>query len=204
MVFKSSFTGMLVAFLVTSPVSLGQSGGKTATVHLRVVNCLGEDLLGDAQVELFRSAAYGQDFSKRFQQNVARNITYGVYHLRARAPGFYSADRDILVFQPEVWVVTGLSVGEEDGPTRSRLSGIVRNRQRPDQAIWIRLGGVHLGVLMDTRVSDAGTFELVGMPLGSYVLTTSQGGEISDTRPIAIQTPKLSHVVIDLAKKEIY
>jgi len=172
-----------------------QEESRSATVRIRILNCLGGDL-GRAKVAAFRSFQSERDFAQRFRGDSAVGIPFGMYHLRAYTTGFRSADRDVPVFQSEVWVVMELVLGMEGMPERYRLSGAVRNSEPSGEEVWLRLAGLYSGVLMDAKANYAGDFTMAGIPTGSYILATIQGKRVLDTRPV--QVPTTGPLEIDL------
>ena len=80
----------LLAGIVQAQVQPGKS--ESAVVHIALFDGYGNYLPGDAEVEQFRSED-GRDFAKRFQHNIASAIPFGVYTIRARTRGFWSAEK---------------------------------------------------------------------------------------------------------------
>ena len=95
----------LLASIVQAQVQPRKS--ESAVVHIALFDGYGKHLAADAEVEQFRSED-GRDFAKRFKHNIAPAIPFGVYTIRARARGFWSAEKKVRVFQPEVWVAVAL------------------------------------------------------------------------------------------------
>lgn len=190
--------GIALVFLIGLSSARGQDPHKPANIHLRIVDHSGEDL-GDAKVTEFRANANGKDFSARFQHNNASSVPYGVYHLRAHATGFYSAERDVQVFQPDVWVVLGLTLGEEGGPSRFSIEGTVTGHDVARQPVWLRLFGIESGLVVDGRADETGKFILAGIPQGRYVLISIQRQKVIGLRPIRI--PLDGRVIIDANDK---
>jgi hypothetical protein len=191
----------ILAILLAPPSTLSQREQERATIHLRIVGLAAVDL-GEAKVEIFKSESGGRDLAARFKGNTALGVPFGIYKLRVYTRGFWSAEREVRVFQPEVWVVIQLEIGmtrREGGLRTFELSGSVKNMTYESEPIWLRLAGVHSGVTLDARVSTLGDFKMAGIPQGLYVLVTTQGDRILDTRPI--QIPVTVRIEIDLANK---
>lgn len=169
-----------------------------ATIRLRIVNSLGEDL-GDAKVERFESTSGKTDLARRFQHNEGSNIPYGEYFLRVHTTGFWSASRLVLVYQPEVLVIVGLDLGREAALSTLKCSGSIRNLLPSHGPVFVRLAGVYASVLMDAKVDSAGNFSLAGMPAGRYVLTAVQANQVLETRPVEI-VPTSGPIEIELPR----
>jgi len=176
----------------------------SATVHVRLVGPTGLDL-GEATVESFKCRGDASDLcgnvdlADHFQHGVGSHIRYGVYDLRARTEGFWSAESVVRVFQDDVGATLQLEIGmgrSEGGLPTFGLSGSLRNFPVAEGPIWVRLAGVYSSTVMDAEANENGEFALAGAPQGWYVLITTQGGRVLDTRPIEI--PTRGPVVISL------
>ena len=192
---------LLTFFLLLIACSLGQGQSRKATVHIRIVDHSGQDL-GAPEVSLFRSEDKGQDFTSRFRilRSTATGIPFGIYKLRAYAPGFWSGERQVRVFQDDVWVVLSLELGMgklEGGLSTYTLSGRVRSLPFPEQPAWLRLSGVYSTVVIDAKASDTGDFSMSGIPQGLYVLIVTQDGKALDVR--TVQVPAAGSLEIKLA-----
>lgn len=189
----------LVAALHLAVTSLAQAPDPTATVHLKILLPANADDLGVAKVTLFKSESTGQDYAKQFRDNTAPNIPFGIYQLEAYTDGFASAEREVVVYQSEVWVVMGLKIGGIDyDQRRFKLSGTVRHLPSTVQPVWVRLTGVHSTLVMDAKLDVNGNFVMAGLPEDKCVVIVWSGTRILDTRPLDI--PKHQPLVIDLAQ----
>lgn len=180
-----------------------QSETATATVHIRLVGLSG-DSLSEARVETFEATDGKQDFARLFQHGSAAGIPFGTYRLRTYAPGFWSADRDVRVFQSEVWVVMQLELGmgrSEGGLATYCFSGTVKAPLSATRPFWLRLVGVYSSVLLDGQTDEYGKFTLCGIPAGSYALLTVQDRQLLDSRPV--QLPTSSQVTVDLKNLKV-
>lgn len=185
-------------FLLLLPVFSTRGRAETATVHIRLVDAAGNDI-GEAKVEKFQSQTHKRNFATNFHKNSASDIPYGVYQVRAYATGYWTAQREVRVFQPVVWVVMQLELGmgrTEGGLPTFELSGRVKRIASKDEPVWLRLTGVYSSVSIDAKAHQLGTFTIAGIPQGLYVLTTLQGKRVLDVRPI--QIPVQEPVVVDL------
>jgi hypothetical protein len=163
---------------------------KSATVHLQAVSISGVDL-GDVKVELFEPIAtvYGaptKNFAGRFRGNTAFQIPTGLYRLRAYKPGFYSSERYVRVYQPEIWVIVGLEFGSEATTVAQKLTGKVNHKGDSSEPIWVKLVGVYLDTSIEAKVEPTGEFSMAGMPDGKYILLTIQGKQVLDTRAVEV------------------
>lgn len=176
--------GALLAFVASAAAD-----AHTATVHLRVVNENGENL-DEATVSLFKdedpNAPPPRDFASRFHHNAASRVPFGVYHLRVHATGFYTADRDVEVGQPEVWAVVSLKLGSIDGSGTYQLSGRLVGLDGGKGQAWVRLVGTSYGVMADAPVGKSGEFRVTVAQRGNYVLITERGNRVLDIRQIAL------------------
>ncbi|MFZ0634258.1 MAG: hypothetical protein WA755_09805 [Candidatus Acidiferrales bacterium] len=132
---------------------------------------------------------------------MAARIPFGIYKLRVEAEGFWSAEKEVRVFQPDTWAIVGLELGMgklEGGLSTYELSGSLRNLGSSEPAVWARLSGVFSQTVVDAKVSDSGNFAIAGMPQGLYVLVITQGGKILFLGDVAI--PFAGPLVIDLRK----
>lgn len=201
--------------LVLLPVwSVGQQRPSKATVHIVIVDGFGRDL-GEAKVSSFKDVGSGHDLAKRFRENTAKGIPYGVYQVRAYEVGYSTGQTIAQVFQPDVWVVVGLRIGEElpmfPAP-RLQLTGTVKNFDPGEEPIYLRLVAVHSDFMMDSRLygrldasgqSGTGTFTLAGViPDGKYFLITIGRTRILDVRQLKVEFPAKGPIVIDLGQGE--
>src|SRR5271154_1206019 len=86
----------------------------TAVLHLKLVLPYTGADLGTARVTSF-SSNDGKDYAKQFKESSASGIPYGIYQLQAGTAGYFDSDREVLVSQPEVWVVLGVGMGSTRG-----------------------------------------------------------------------------------------
>lgn len=180
----------LVLLLVLSCAGSAGQNAELATVHLRIVDFAGHDI-GPASVESFRSETSGRDFAGSFRGNMVSGVPFGIYHLRVSATGFWSAERNVRVFQADVWVVMQLELGmssAEGGLRTFSLSGSIRNSGSPQQRLWVRVVGVYSGVVEDAMADRSTDFTMSGLPQGSYVLMVIGGNRVLETRPVEIPT----------------
>ncbi len=200
----STLTKVVPLVAIVLCPALQQRQTETATIHVRIVDVRAHDV-GEAriesfkQVEFFSSRKNRKDYASRFHQNTASDIPYGIYHLRVSARGFWSAERDVRVFQSDVRVVVQLELGmgsDEGGFVSYPVSGRVKNLLPSSEPVWVKLVGVYSGVNMETKVSSSGDFILNKVPQGGYVLITIRETKILDCRPVEV--PMSAPVLIEL------
>jgi len=199
MVHQRTLGSALVVFLLLLVCSLGQGQPRKATVHIRIVDSSGRDL-GEPTVTLFRAEGDQRDFGSRFRKGSATGLPFGLYKLRAHTKGFWSAERQVRVFQDDVWVVLSLEMGVGElpaGPPTYTLSGRLRNLPPVEQPAWLRLSGVYSTVLIDAKASDTGDFSMSGIPQGLYVLIVTRDRKALDVR--TVQVPAAAPIDIKLA-----
>jgi hypothetical protein len=195
--------------LVLLPVwNAGQQQPSQATVHIVVVDGIGRDL-GEAKVDSFKDMGRDRDLAGRFQKNATKGIPYGVYQVRVDKTGFFTGQMTTQVFQPDVWVVVGLRVGEElpmFPEPRLQLAGTVKNFGLGEEPIHLRLVAVYSDFMLDARVKASGqmgTFTLAGIiPDGTYILITIGRTRILDVRQLKLEFPAKDPIVIDLGQRE--
>jgi hypothetical protein len=186
----SLFAVALFLTCVLSEKSVGQSDWPTATVHLKVVDCNGEDL-GPAKVVRFENEE-SKDFAKKFVDNAAKEIPFGVYRLSAIKHLFAYADYTVNVDQKDVWVVVQLDVSIEGSPLYYKIAGTLSGAPEGNP-IWVRAQGVYSSVIADAQAGKDGKFDLAGLPAGTYILTTRQDTRILDIRSVVIPAKGREH-----------
>jgi hypothetical protein len=173
-----------------------------ATVQIVAVDGFGRDL-GEAKIDSFRDEDHGHQLAGRFRENRGQNIPYGTYDLKLHRTGFFSTERKIYVFKPDVWVVVALEVGEElpafPAPSWT-LSGTVKNFNLAEEPIYVRLVGLYSNYRIEDRLDvsgQSGSFTLAGRnPRGRFLLITVGRTHILDIREVEI--PCMDPIVIDL------
>jgi hypothetical protein len=187
--------GALVLLLLVPSYSHDQTTAKLASVHIRVVGHIGQDI-GEPHIALFKLKDNDKDYASRFYHSSASGLPFGVYHLELWSKGNITAEREVRVFQPDVWIVVGLVFSVEGGPLPWQLSGSVKGYDIAKGPVFIKLLGVYPDGVMDTRAGDSGDFSILGIIQGRYVLVTLQDGHVLDVRSVYV--PSDCPVVIDL------
>jgi hypothetical protein len=153
----------------------------------------------------FQNTLDGTDMSDLFKDAVADHIPYGSYHLEA-AVGLAGVERDVDVFQPDVWVFSDSKgfYGDSDGPSSpdNIVSGELRTIPANEKPVFMVMSGVYMPYTINSVVSDMangnGTFSFIGTnPVGEYMLYTIGKSGILDAREF--KAPRESKIVIDLA-----
>jgi hypothetical protein len=190
-------SGTLVLLLLIPSYSHDQTTAKLASVHIRILGLGGQDL-GDAEIKQFtpQNDDNHKDFASQFHHNSASGLPFGVYDLRVRCLGHLTAEREVRVFQPDVWIVVGLVFSVEGGPLPWQLSGSVKGYDLAKGPVFMKLLGVYPDGVMDTKAGDSGDFSISGIIQGRYVLVTLQNGQVLDGRSVYV--PSDCPVVIDL------
>jgi hypothetical protein len=177
---------------------------KAATVRIILVDCGGHDLGQKVEVEEFRDVATGgPDAAHLFRQNIGTGVPFGTYRLRVRTTGFWSAERQVRVYQNDVWVVETLELGmgaKEAGLPTSALSGRVKGLEQSSSMTRVRIAGVYSSVVMDTMTNSLGEFKFDGIPNGYYLAAVIRDGEVLDLRSFRLPQANSQDLVIDLSK----
>jgi hypothetical protein len=194
----------VLVFFFLPITSAGQQQAKKAIVHIVVVDGFGRDL-GEAKVVSFKDIATSHDLARRFHENTATGVPYGVYEVVVQQTGSFAAHLTTQVFEQDVWVVAGLRYGEElpvFPAARLQLSGTIKNLDPGEQPVYMRLMGVYPDFIMQTKVEtsgQSGTFTLAGViPDGKYVLITIGRTKVLHVQLLDVKFPAQTPIVIDL------
>jgi len=184
-------------FVLSCSPAFSQQPSETATVHLKFVDSRGEDL-GVGTVTLFQDGN-AANFAGRFKNNVAADVPFGSYHLKAFQQNFYTAERITRVYQREVWAVIQLTIGQEGGPLLYHLAGTLTSSASSPGHFWIRAQGLYSDVIVDGQADKDGKFEIAGLPAGTYILSTRDGeNRILNIRSIIVPPEGQKGIVIPL------
>ncbi len=178
---------------------------KRATVHVRLVSTYGIPLNGRPIVDLFQPTSTGaRNRASSFNDGVASGIPYGEYRLRVHVRGFWTSERVVRVFQPEVTTVVALEIGVEGDEPTYDIGGIVENAG-PD--VYLRLSPLYSIGVMDEEAGTDGRFTFSKVPEGMYILSTSRVGTAGQSRSAkvldcrAVRVPFAGTLVIDLKRE---
>lgn len=200
-------TLVLAALLLpsTSDRTANQDPAQTATVHIVLLNSYGNSLGEKAEVIEFRDTTPGgHDFVHSFRQNTGTEVPFGTYRLRVRTAGFWTAEREVRVYQSEVWAVAALEFGmgtSEGGFPTSNVSGRIRGLESTKNPVRLRLSGIYSTAVMDTVMNPLGEFRFAGIPNGCYVIVTTREQEVLDVRSLCTPRERGGMLLIDLTKK---
>ena len=175
-----------------------QTAPPTASVHLKFLfPPRGEDL-GAAKVIQFVGQD-GSDLAARFHDNAASAIPYGQYRLRAAVAGFWPDERNVVVYQPEVWVVVGLqlAMGWEEGGGPLLLRGRIEHMPPESSDVWVRMTGLYSSFIGDSRVDRLGNFAMSSPRDDRWVLVVREGKNVLYTAVVNVTPDRQLH--IDLA-----
>jgi hypothetical protein len=186
-----------------------QANQETATVRIQLVSSYGTELESDATVDVFQGKSGGRNLAARFKHNMARAMPYGVYRLRVRVSGFWTAERELRVFRPNVLAVVALDMGRVDGGwPPSKVIGKVKNAEPSASLVHVRLSGLYSSTVMDAELSPDGSFEFSGVPDGTYILLTTREGDLPATHEGTVldcrqaSVPVSAPVVIELSSRQ--
>ena len=187
---------MVAVLLFVYPFPLAQLQNETATVHLKFVDFRGRDL-GEGTVALFvRDEEGAKNFANAFHGRVASHVPFGLYHLRARKKGYYSADRTIPVYNSDTWAVIELDLGLEGGNPRYDITGMITDFSASEGSLWIRTQGLYSTLIADSPVTNRGEFSLAGLRPGTYILSVYQDNRVLHV--MSVEVPSKVPTVISL------
>ena len=180
-----------------------------AAIHIQLVSNEGIELAGKGEVEVqrFQDDSGGPNLGKKFKNGSASGVPYGVYTLRVHIAGFWSAEREVRVFQPSVLTVVALEIGmgaNEGGLPTAIFDGKIRNMASPSTSLHIRLSGIYSTTIMDAKVESDGRFLLAGVPYGIYILAVTRNADLAgDQKPRVfasqeVRVPLTALLLIDL------
>jgi len=164
--------------LVVTTFAEVKKENRTARVEIIAVDDRGESVGDDFNVDSFQPQFGGPDLAGRFRKGVASKILYGTYRARVHLTGWLTAERTVEVSQPEVFVVIGMELGLEGGPTREVLTGSVKTDDKSPGPILVRIAGVFSAYIFDAQANSTGEFSLDGVPMGEYVAVATRGSKI--------------------------
>ena len=178
-----------------------------ASIHIQLVSNEGIELTGEVEVERFQDDSGGPNFAKNFKNGKASGVPYGVYVLRVRTPGFWSAAREVRVFQSSVIAVVALEIGmgqSEGGLPTTMFDGKINNATSHSVPLHVRLSGIYSNTTMDAQVESDGRFLFSGVPFGVYIFVVTYNADLaSDEKPrvlasMELRVPLRKPLLIDL------
>jgi len=154
--------------------------------------------LGAPDIRLFEDESR-RNWASRFRNGVAENIPFGTYRVEGRLIGFYSDVRYARVYQSQVTVILGLTIGNE-APIfppilRGRVVGIASESTRKD---FVKLIGVFSSISLESEIGSNGEFEMSGLTDGIYLLLIA--GEDGVLASQVIDIPYKGPLEVKIAK----
>lgn len=152
-------------------------------------------------VTTFQNRLDGTEMSGLFKKAVADQVPYGYYHLE----GIGVFNREVDVFQPDVWVFSGfqatLGDSEISGPGNV-VRGELKNIPANERPVFMTMSGVYMPYMINSVVSEtgngSGSFSFVASnPYGVFMLYTIGKSGILDAR--VFKTWRESEIIIDLS-----
>jgi hypothetical protein len=112
-------------------------------------------------------------------------VPFGRYTVRVSAPGFHEVERDIRVYQTDVWMHIGLQLGNfGDRPYRT-VEGSVT--PAPDhKPCWIRLLPVFGTYIAEAQVDSSGHFALSEVDLGKHILLVIAADAVIHSQQVTV------------------
>ena len=170
-----SLSLIVACFAVQGPPPRSVTEGKDVTATVSVIAFdprLGK-LLSPPTIRLFKSEEDNRDFTKLFHPNTADGIPFGTYRIEAYLPGYFSAVRDVGVYQRNVTIIVGLGFGHElpDIAHTLTLNGrIVGLQSQSTNGSFVKLTGIYSAKSTESTINSSGEFEMSGLFAGKYLL----------------------------------
>jgi hypothetical protein len=170
-----SFILIAASFAVQGRPSRSTPERKEADATVNVVAFdprLGK-LLGPPIIRAFRSEENNRDFARSFQPNAADGIPFDTYRIEAYLPGYFSAIRDVGVYQRSVTIVVGLGFGYElpdIAHTLSLRGRVIGLKAAPTNGSFVKLTGIYSAKSTESTINSSGEFEMSGLFTGKYLL----------------------------------
>ncbi len=190
-----------IAFLTFSLQAIASTSDPQATLRIKIVSQSGNDL-GIAEVTSLRRIYPAIDRERRaeFKGNVMSGLPYGTYRIRLHAKGFRTVEREVQIYQPEVWAVLQLQIGEEGGPSLFDVNGHITMAEPTDDSVWMRLVGIYSNFVFDAKADQTGAFKIGGVPLGDYILFVRVETHVLEIRRVHVPAPEA--ITIQLSKRK--
>lgn len=183
-----------VVLILTSLAALGQEEQAVANapkvnVHILLTDGWGNPI-PEATVRLKLAGGWENPHWIRYPKERRATIQAGSYVVTVEAKGFrwYEdtvAFADGNVFLPMCLTLSDIETPEPD--VRPSLKGRVAKALLIDAPFWLRIVGIHAGVIRDVEVDNAGTFLVPGILPGRYMLFVMNGGVIKGSRTVDIR-----------------
>jgi hypothetical protein len=169
-----------------------------ASVQIVIVDGMGRHL-EKPEVSSFIETDTGKNYASLFNDGQA-SVPFGDYVLKVHSTGFFTGERHLQVFQPEVSIIVALEPGAESRVASPliHLTGKLLNVSSAEKPVYLHLSGLYLDFQADTALNDANQFCFTGrIPTGKFVLTTTGRTGILDIRWIENPTTKPLLVHLD-------
>jgi hypothetical protein len=178
----------LTAFaVVVATLAVGQgpaAGADVASVRVAVRTTFGE-LVAGAQVTL-TSVGPKERFTATGGEAEFRRIPFGFYDLEVRLPGFLPREERLRVYQSALVYQIGLELAPGHTYQRPDISGSLKPTVKGRSDLWVRAMALFSSDLVENAVDSAGTFTLVGMAPGRYLLFVFQKDKMLAVKPLEV------------------
>ena len=179
-----------------------------AKVHVMLLNAT-EDSVKDGDSNSVHVMSFQNDdgtaMTSLFKGAVADQVPYGSYDLKLFDPIGGVTERHVDVFQPDVWVYSGILALDGDtvysGP-RNVVQGKIENIPDNEKPLFVTMVGLYVPYMINSPVLNSntgdGTFSFVGVnPNSVFMLLTIGQSGVLDAREFKI--PDTSEIVVDLS-----
>ncbi len=142
--------------------------------------------LGPPIVRTFESYEH-KNYASKFHLGVAEGIPFGVYRVEAYRTAYSSEERYARVYEREVTVVLGLTVGYELPSVPLTLHGKVVGLSPARRArSFVKLSGIYSNLSMESAIRPDGGFDLGGLTWGSFLLLVIDDQGVLATRSLSV------------------
>jgi hypothetical protein len=181
--------GAAILVLLTGTLSAFQSAENSETARLTfIVSTTFGEPLERAQVVLTsigpKQRLTGLSGSKG--EVLLERVPFGLYEVEARVPGFEMRREKIGVYQQQLVYRLGLVLGYPHSAKRSQIAGSVSWGSGSKADLWVRLVSVFGGDVIENAVDRTGSFHLIGMAPGRYVLILFDKEKVLATKPVEV------------------
>ncbi len=178
---------LLIALIGTLPDLQSAEESETARLTFIISTTFGEPL-EKAQV-LLTSIGPKQRLTGLSGSNGAvllEQVPFGLYEVEVRVLGFETRRERIGVYQQQLVCRLGLVLGYPHSTDRSEISGSVSSASGSKADLWVRLVSVFGGDLIENAVDRTGSFHIIGMAPGRYVLILFEKEKVLATKSVEV------------------